>query len=68
MRACHKSGGQSYMWELPGRLADQVSAGDRVMVHTQKGVRAARVTAVEEYFPQEHDKPLRMVIRVIGKG
>lgn len=67
VRACHKSGGQSYMWELPGRLADQVSAGDRVMVHTQRGIRAARVTAVEEYFPREHDKPLRMVIQVIGK-
>lgn len=67
VRACHKSGGQSYVWELPGRLVDRVAAGDKVMVHTRKGVRAARVAAIEEYFPKEHEKPLRLVIRVVGK-
>lgn len=67
VRACHKSGGQSYVWELPGRLVDRVSAGDKIMVHTQRGIRAARVTAIEEYLPGEHEKPLRLVIRVVGK-
>lgn len=67
VKACHKSGGQSYVWELPVRLVDRVSAGDKVMVHTQRGIRAARVTAVEEYFPGEYEEPLRLAIRVVGK-
>mgnify|MGYP006922123926 CR=1 FL=1 len=67
VRACHKFGGQSYMWELPERLIDRVSAGDKVMVHTQRGIRTTRVMSVDEYFPQEHEKPLRMVIRVMDK-
>lgn len=67
VRACHKPGGQSYLWKLPDRLVGHVSAGDKVMVHTQRGIRAVRVTAVEEYFPREYEKALRMVIRVIGK-
>lgn len=67
VRASHKPGGKLYTWELPGLLIDQVSAGDRVMVHTQSGVRGVTVAAVEEYTGNE-TKPLKMVIRVKMKG
>lgn len=67
VRACHKAGGQSYMWELPRCLVDRVSTGDRVLVHTRKGVRSATVEAVEDYLPQKQGGPLRTAIRVMGK-
>lgn len=67
VRACHKVGGALYVWELPGRLVDKVSTGDRVLVHTRKGVRMATVEAVEDYLPQEQDRRLRMVARVMGR-
>lgn len=67
VRACHKSGGQSYVWELPVRLVDRVVVGDRVLVHTRKGVRSAMVEAVEDYLPQKQGGPLRTAIRVMGK-
>ena len=56
-----------YSWELPGLLIDRVSAGDRVIVRTDRGIKAVTVAAVEEYAGQEQE-PLRMVIRVKRKG
>ena len=63
MRASHKPGGKLYTWELPGILIDRVSAGDRVIVRTERGIKAVTVAAVEEYAGNEPE-PLRMVIRV----
>lgn len=63
VRASHKPGGKQYTWELPGILIDRVSAGDKVLIHTQRGVRVVTVAAVEEYAGNEPE-PLRMVIRV----
>ena len=67
VRASHKPGGKLYTWELPGILIDRVSAGDKVLIHTQRGVRVVTVSAVEEYAGNEPE-PLRMVIRVKRKG
>lgn len=66
MRAYHKQGGRLYDWELPQKLIDRVSAGDKVLIHTQRGIRTVRVAAVEEYAGHEQ-KPLRMVIKVKRK-
>lgn len=63
VRAGHTPGGKLYSWELPETLVDRVSAGDKAVVRTQKGVRTVVVTAVEEYAGNEPE-PLRMVIRV----
>lgn len=67
VRASHKPGGKLYTWELPGLLIDRVTAGDKVTVHTEKGIRVVTVAAVEEYAGQDQ-KPLRMVIRVKRKA
>ena len=67
VRASHTPGGKMYSWELPGLLIDRVSAGDRVIVRTDRGIKAVTVAAVEEYAGQEQE-PLRMVIRVKRKG
>lgn len=67
VRAFHRNGGKLYTWELPGILIDRVSAGDRVIVRTERGVKAITVAAVEEYAGNESE-PLRMVIRVKRKG
>ena len=67
VRASHKPGGKLYAWELPGILIDRVSAGDKVLIHTQRGVRVVTVAAVEEYAGNGPE-PLRMVIRVKRKG
>ena len=48
VRASHKPGGKMYTWELPGLLIDRVSAGDKVVVRTERGARTVIVTAVEE--------------------
>ncbi len=63
IRASHRNGGKLYTWELPGVLIDRVSAGDKAIVRTERGVRVVTVAAVEEYAGQEQE-PLRMVIRV----
>ena len=63
VRASHKPGGKMYSWELPWILIDRVHTGDRVIVHTERGVQAVTVAAVEEYAGNEPE-PLRMVIRV----
>ena len=60
--AAHRPGGKLYVWELPGILIDRVKIGDRVLVHSGKGVKAVTVAAVEEYG-QQAPEPLRMVIR-----
>lgn len=67
VRASHKPGGKLYTWELPGTLIDQVSAGDRAVIRTKRGVKAVTVETVEEYVGKELE-PLRMVIRVKRKG
>lgn len=63
VKAFHRFGGKLYTWELPGLLIDRVSAGDKVLVHTQRGIRMATVAAVEDYEGQDRE-PLSMVIRV----
>ena len=63
VRASHKPGGKLYSWELPETLVDRVSAGDRVVVRTERGVKAVTVAAVEEYAGNEPE-PLRIVISV----
>lgn len=50
-----------------GNLIDRVFAGDKVLIHTKRGVRVVTVAAVEEYAGNEPE-PLRMVIRVKRKG
>lgn len=65
VRAYHRQNNKLYAWELPPSLADQVSIGDLLLVHTQHGVRSVTVATVEEYHPQEHSTPLRTVIRRI---
>lgn len=67
VRASHKPGGKLYTWELPGILIDRVSAGDKAVVRTERGIKAVTVAAVEEYAGQEQE-PLRMVIRLKRKG
>lgn len=67
VRASHKPGGKLYAWELPGFLIDRVSAGDKAVVRTERGVRVVTVEAVEEYAGNEPE-PLRMVIRGKGRG
>lgn len=67
VKAFHKSGGKLYTWELPGSLIDLVSAGDKVLIHTQRGVRAVTVAAVEEYAGNEFQAPFKMVIRIKKK-
>lgn len=67
VRASHTPGGKLYSWELPGLFIDRVSAGDKVIVRTERGVKAITVAAVEEYAGNESE-PLRMVIRVKRKG
>ena len=67
VRASHNPGGKIYSWELSGLLIDRVSAGDKAVVHTERGVKAVTVAAVEEYAGNEPE-PLRMVIRIKRKG
>lgn len=67
VRASHKPGGKLYTWELPGILIDRVSAGDKVVVRTERGVKAVTVAAVEEYAGQEPG-PFRRVIRLKKKA
>ena len=66
VRASHKPGGKLYSWELPGLLIDRVSVGNKVLVHTQRGIRVATVAAVEDFAGQEQE-PLRMVVKVKKK-
>jgi len=66
VKAFHRPGGKLYTWELPGLLIDRVHIGDKVIVRTERGVRAATVAAVEEYAGNEPE-PLKMVVRVKKK-
>lgn len=67
IRANHKPGGKQYSWELPGLFTDRVFPGDKVLVRTERGVKAVTVAAVEEYAGNGLE-PLRMAIRVKRKG
>ena len=64
VRAYYQPGGKLYEWELPEKLIDRVSPGDRVLVHTKGSSRYVTVETVEPYRPQEHTMALRMVIKV----
>ena len=66
IQAYHRPDGKLYTWRLPEGLTDKVSAGDRVLVHTQQGVRCVTVAAVERYIPQNGTGQLRMAIRRKG--
>ena len=68
IKAYHRPGGKLYEWELPQKLTDRVLPGDRVLVHTEYGVRFVTVAAVEQYKPQERTQTLRRAIRVIKGG
>lgn len=67
IRAGHRPGGKLYGWELPGILIDRVKIGDRVLVHSGRGVKVVTVAAVEEYG-QQAPEPLRMVIKRMEKA
>lgn len=64
--AAHKIGGKLYTWELPGMMVGRVHPGDKVKVHTCRGIRTVRVAGVEEYAGEP--EPLRMVIRRYRKA
>lgn len=51
--ASQKRGGKLYAWELPGLLIDRVHIGDKVIVHTCKGIRRVTVATVEDYSGTE---------------
>ncbi len=63
VKAYHKVGGKQFVWELPAKLIGKVVAGDKVVVHTKKGIKVVTVAAVEEYKPLEYAVPLKKVIR-----
>ena len=62
IRASHKKGGKVYVWELPEALLGRVSAGERLIVRTSRGLRTVTVAEVEEYAGQEPE-PFKMAIR-----
>ena len=62
IRASHKKGGKVYVWELPEALLGRVSAGERLIVRTSRGLRTVTVAEVEEYSGQEPE-PFKMAIR-----
>lgn len=68
IRAYHKPGDKLYEWELPERLVNHVSVGDKVLVHTHADVRFVTVAELDSYRPQEHTKALRMAIRIKKGG
>lgn len=68
IKGYHKTGGELYAWELPGLLVGHVAAGDKVLVHTRRGVRTVTVSAVEPYSQEEYPEPLLLVIRKRRKG
>lgn len=63
VRASHRPGGKLYAWELPWILIGRVSAGDKAVVRTERGVRMVTVETVEEYAGNGPE-PLKMVIKV----
>lgn len=68
IKGYHKTGGELYAWELPGLLVGHVAAGDKVLVHTRRGVRTVTVAVVEPYSPEKYPGPLLSVIRKRHKG
>ena len=67
LKSHHKEHGMRYEWELPERLIDQVTAGDKVMIRNTRGLRWVIVDVVEEYGACEHPLGLRMVIKKKGE-
>lgn len=68
IKGYHKTGGELYTWELPGLLVDHVASGDKVLVHTRRGVRTVTVAVAEPYSPEKYPGPLLSVIRKRHKG
>ena len=62
VKASHKKGGRLYVWELHGLLVGRVSAGEKLIVETSRGLRTVIVAEVEEYSGQELE-PFKMAIR-----
>ena len=60
--AYHKPGGQLYAWRLPEELTGQISVGDKVDVHTKRGVQCVTVASVERFIPQSGAQRLKMVL------
>ncbi len=67
VKAYHKKGGELYTWELPGLLVGRVSAGEKLIVETSRGLRTVKVSSVEEYSGQITE-PLKMAIRKLRGG
>lgn len=68
IRAYHRPGGKQYEWELPQKLIDRVSVGDKVLVHTKFGVQTVTVASVERYRQKNQTQKLRKVIKVRSRG
>ena len=62
IRAYHKPGEQLYTWRLPEKLTGQISVGDKVDVHTQRGVQCVTVAAVERFIPPSGSQRMKMVL------
>lgn len=63
VKAYHRPGGKIYIWELPEKLIDKVSTGEKLIARTRRGKRTVTVVSVEEYNPDRHIDPVRQVIR-----
>lgn len=48
VKARHKKEGQAYVWRLPWSLIGKVSAGDKLIAETSRGLRKVLVESVEE--------------------
>ena len=66
--AYHKPGGQLYAWKLPEELAGQISVGDKVDVHTKRGVRCVTVASVERFIPQSGAQRLKMALGLTDRA
>ena len=62
IRAYHKPGGDLYAWRLPEELTGQISVGDKVDVHTKRGVQCVTVASVERFIPQIGTQRLKTVL------
>lgn len=63
VKAYHRPGGKIYIWELPEKLIDKVSPGEKLIVMTSKGIKIVTTKAVEEYNPDRYIDSVRLVIR-----
>ncbi|MGI6095012.1 MAG: hypothetical protein ACOYBL_06225 [Lachnospiraceae bacterium] len=61
IKAVHSSGGPVYAWRVPHNLTGLIYPGDRVKVHTVRGIKCVTVVSVEEYWQQDKE-PQQSVI------